>query len=161
MDNPLDTAGNAVKNVGEYGSQALFGFARFLEQITGDAVSAAIFAGFLLFALTLIKGAGLSRNSHLFSTSIALLGAIGFAGYLVYSLVQGVYMSSSTDEAALIEQGLNGIQNSAASTFFNATVAALSQYFWYGMVFLVMALVGTLLTRVLKTNRNSVAQSVD
>ena len=152
MDNPLDTAGNAVKNVGEYGSQALFGFARFLEQITGDAVSAAIFAGFLLFAIMLIKGAGLSRNHSLYATAIKNLGIIGIAGYFVYSVIQGIALGTDSTgklaENAVLQKGLGGGQSSGDSQIIANVWAALSQYFWYGFTFVVMAVVGYIISHV-------------
>lgn len=152
MDNPLDTAGNAVKNVGEYGSQALFGFARFLEQITGDAVSAAIFAGFLLFAIMLIKGAGLSRNHSLYATAIKNLGIIGIAGYFVYSVIQGIALGTDSAgkiaENAVLQRGLNGGQSSGDSQILTSIWAALNQYFWYGFTFVVMAFVGYIISRI-------------
>lgn len=152
MDNPLDTAGNAVKNAGEYGSQALFGFARFLEQITGDAVSAAIFAGFLLFALMLIKGAGLSRNHSLYATAIRNLGLIGIGGYVVYSIIQGIALGTDANgkfaESAVLQRGLNGANSAQGTQIFSSIWAALNQYFWYGFTFLVMAGVGYIITRI-------------
>lgn len=147
MDNPLDTAGEVVKGAGEVASQGLFGFARFLEQITGDAVSAAIFAGFLIFALTLVKGAGLSRNASLYSQAIMRIGIIGMVGYAAFCLIQTLGSADDVSEIDLVVQGLTGEKPSQSNIFAKNLENVFSLHKWYFFVFIVMTIVGFLLYR--------------
>ena len=148
MENPLESAGEAVKGAGELASDGLFGMARFLEQVTGDAVSASIFAAFLLFSLTLIKGAGLSRNSQVYSKAILNFGVVGIGAYVMYSMVGALSISSVTDELDIIQLGITGQSKGIAANFYEALFSTLKGNFWYGMVFVVMTTVGFITSNV-------------
>lgn len=157
MENPLDSAGELVKGAGEQGANFLFGIARFLEQITGDAVSAAIFAGFLIFALSLIKGAGLSRNSSVYSQAITKLGIIGVVGYLVFSAILAISYSSERSEADLVLQGLRGEKTGAVNGFSGSFVSTFWENKWYLVIFVVMTLVGFILSGITKKIPSKIA----
>lgn len=83
MENPLDSAGNAAENIGEGLGGLLRGTARFLEQVTGDAFTAAVVAAVVMFALSLLKGGALVKNTRLYAYGLLCMGVAGLAVLLV------------------------------------------------------------------------------
>lgn len=148
IENPLDTAGQVVKNAGELAGDGLFGIARFLEQVTGDATSAAIFAAFLLFSLGLIKGAGVSRNSNVYSTALRNVGIVGCLAFLGFCFVTAWGASSVTTETDVLSMGLTGNQETRSEKFTNGLFKTFQNYRWYGAVFLTITIIGFILARV-------------
>lgn len=163
MENPLDTAGNVVKNSGEYGSQFLFGIARYLEALTGDATTAAIFTGFLLFTLALVGKVGTSKNTELYSKSLMGVCLVGSVLIVIIALISGYGIATKTNvtkDVGLIIQ-YKAFTNREWGGFYldeylHAVGYTFGKYKWYLFVLVVVFIVGFLSFLVQKINRKMV-----
>ncbi len=158
MENPLDTASGLAESAGQGLSGLLAGLARLLEHLTGDAISAAIFAGFLFFSLSLIKGAGSSKNLYLYSRSILSLGVVGGIGYLLYVGILSVpraeeIASVPLSESEILQLGLQNIQPERDAKYLEAYKAVFLENIWFLIVFVVMTTVGAILSRFSSKDR--------
>lgn len=155
MENPLDTLGGAAKDGGNIAGEFLVGTARFLEQLTGNATAAAIFAGFLLFALSLIRVAATARNHALYGNSIRLVGIAGLIGILLFVSIHTVLQTGTpfqtNTEEALIYKGLTGqdyVPDNTPSIFVQRLLANAWNVKWYALIFVVMYVVGRITSSV-------------
>ncbi|NDW07832.1 hypothetical protein [Jiella pacifica] len=156
MENPLDRAGEAADKIGEGVGGLLHGTARFLEDLTGNVTAAAIFAGFLLFALALVRGAAGARHHILYGQSIRVLGLIGLAGSVTVALVNAVIFDdvliNDIPDKQLIYKGLTGKEYSEGfdpSTFIQDFFDNVLWMQWYFLVFVIMIVVGTIVIRAI------------
>lgn len=81
MENPLDSAGRLAKGAGDTIAVAFSSTARFLEHLTGNVTTAAIFAFFLLLTLSIVKSVASSRNPALY---VAIARRISFYMIFIY-----------------------------------------------------------------------------
>lgn len=151
MQNPLDTAGEIVKNSGEHGSQFLFGLARYIEALTGDATTAAIFTGFLLFTLTLVGKAGTSKNAELYSKALMGIAVLGSALMLVVSAWSGYRLTVKSGMTTPFPERLQYMAFTGRNwgefslgEFWYHTLSTIDRYGWFFAVFLVIFAVGLL-----------------
>lgn len=152
VENPLDKAGEAVRAAGEGGSNFLFGISDFLEQVTGNAFVAAVFGFFLLFSLTLIKGASASKDHKIYSKAVKKLGFFGLLGLSLLFVISFVanyrITAAAVQEKNLINLGVWGKMGDESTSFLEILIQTFSVYKWYGMVFIVMVLVGHLISQI-------------
>ena len=155
MDNPLDTLGELFRRGGDLIGAGLGSGARVLENATGDAVTAALFAGFLLFALSLLRGAVGSRNFLLYGRVLAIMGAVGLAGVVLLVVVGGIsgaFSVSVSEEDAFLYRSMHGADINSFSQyirrFFSSLISAARYYVWYGLIFVIMIAVGYTVERV-------------
>ena len=160
MDNPLDTAGDVVKDAGEYGSGFLFSIARYLEQLTGDATSAAIFAGFLLFTLGLLKVGVTSKHSELYAKGLLGVGAVGIVGVILGTIITAYNLATKSSIVSTVEERIQYkvITNRNwgdlySDELFAAIFPSFGQYKWYLFVFVVLMTVGFILNFVIRKSQ--------
>lgn len=162
MENPLDAAGELVENAGQHGSEFLFGLARYIEHLTGDATTAVIFTGFLLFALGLLGKMAMSRNSSLYAKGMVYFGLIGATGVGLLSLFHGYGVAVKTGIEAstglrlqyhvLTERTWGEFYK---DEFLDAATNAAMELRWYALVFLIIMAVGLIARLVSKTGQST------
>ncbi|MCK0197380.1 hypothetical protein MWN34_10695 [Ancylobacter sp. 6x-1] len=150
MENVFDSIGNALKSAGE-GSH---GLARGLEYVTGNATAAALFALFLWFALSLIRGAAGARHFTLYGNSIRLLGGAGLVGLALLAVYEAIIepppIAATPEDRALVYKGLTGkdfVEPSAVLTTSENLIKWVSFFKWYALVFVIMVVVGSIVVK--------------
>lgn len=152
MENPLETAGELAKDTGDIVSQGLFGLAGFLQQITGDATSAAIFAGFLIFTLGLLKTIAGSKNTAIYAKGLVAVGVVGILGTLTISAINayGIATKQSILSQAADRIHYRAITNRKWGDFYmdefsDAVMASTDRLKWYLMIFAIIFSLGIVL----------------
>ena len=143
LDNPINTLGEVAKDGGDWLSKGLFGFARMLEQVTGDATSAAIFAAFLLFTISLIRWGAGSKNFLLYAGSLVAVGGGGMVVLAVIAILGAApdFLSlwQENDDRDYLYQGLSSYAFSEEwklRFIIRAIPGLLMPYKWHAFVLL-------------------------
>jgi len=164
VENPLDKAAELAKNAGEGAAGLLGGIARFLEQVTGDAFTAAVFAAMLLFTLSLIRGAAGARNPRIYITTITIVGLIGIVGVFV---VAGIISSSlfadellKYRESYLLHRGLNIQFDGTEPSRIKSLFFILDRFKWYAFIFCAMLITGIIMKFTLREKRPAINKQV-
>lgn len=152
IENPIEGLGNLSKEVGEGGQSLLFGVARFLQQITGDAETAAIFGAFLLFTLSLVRGGATARNHMLYALSligIGLGGLVILTGLGSAKAIPGLLsLYEPNPERDWLYKGLTSFEMKDEFTVrfaIREVMQAMIKNKWYALVLLDMVGVGAIM----------------
>lgn len=149
IENPLDKAADLAHNAGDGLAGLLGGTARFLEQVTGDTFTAAVFAAMLLFTLTLVKGAASSRNPRIYISSIIFVGFIiigGTAAVSAYNAsVQLPVALIEYKEALYIHKGFELAFEEAEPTGLGMFLTSFEKLKWYALIGTIMAAAGLIM----------------
>ncbi len=165
LDNPLAPIGNIAREGGEIVDKGLGLIWKSLSQLTGDTYTAALFAIFLLFTLTLLRGAASSRNVTIYSGALAIIGTIGTIVVLLFAIVahRGPIISLFSDnpDRDFLYKGLTGHSYQSEYKFrfvIGLIPSMLATSKWYALIFLNMAVVGVVtlfLSAFLQSKRTS------
>lgn len=168
MENPLDTAGEVVQGAGDNGAQLLFGIARFLEQLTGDATSAAIFAGLLIFALGLLRKVSTVNNVQLYAKGMVIVCTFGLIILSLMSVYVGYKNAMKwgiTDDTDMKLQYLvlTGRQwgEFYRDEFQDSVVNSLGSMRWYMIVMAIVGAVGLLAHLSSRKGQNTSSRASD
>lgn len=152
MENPITSIGEAAKTGGSLVADFSYGIVGHLTKLTGDGYTAAVFGVFLLFTLSLLRGAASSRNSPLYSGGLVILGGGGLLVIAVLALLSQYqdFMSLFQPNADrdFLYKGLTSIEYKDEVKFrfiVYAIPSLFAPYKWYAAVFLNILLVGVFL----------------
>jgi hypothetical protein len=150
IENPLDKVADVARSTGDAAAGLLGGTARFLEQITGDATSAAIFAALLLFILSLVRGAASARNQALYAKAILVIGIISIFSLFGYSLIMAKIDLSNKypawRELSFIYRGYTARDyNIQEPTLYSSVLLLMSKDKWYYIILSITSFTGIVL----------------
>jgi hypothetical protein len=169
IDNPLDSAANSAKHLGGAISELLRGTARWLEQATGDAFTAAVVAALLMFALSLLKGGAIARNTKIYAYGLICMGAAGVIGLLIITAWnihdldrnhKSITHTSAADESTYrdaLQIGLGTKKHDSVTARFETEFPAHdvsfigilhAKYRFYFLIFSVMIFVGAVISAI-------------
>lgn len=160
IENPLDKAAELAKNAGEGAAGLLGGVARFLEQVTGDAFTAAVFAAMLLFTLSLIKSGSGARNPSLYARTIVSIGILGIIimSAIIVSMAYETYtpLYDVFREKYLIYKGITGLEiPEAGPSFFSHVSPVIMKQKWFILIFITMTVTGVIMLFFTRTSSTS------
>jgi len=149
IENPLDKAAEIARSSGDMAAGLLGGTARFLEQVTGDAFTAAVFAAMLIFTLSLVKGAAGARNPSIYINSIIIIG-IFIMSAIVALAVYGAQEQFSIEaieykERLYIHKGFNVPFRDNEPVLMNMIFAKFAKLKWYSLIGAIMTVAGIIM----------------
>jgi hypothetical protein len=161
IENPLDHAADLAQNAGNAAAGLLGGTARFLEQVTGDAFTAAVFAAMLLFTLSLIRGASGARNPKLYIYSIIAIGGMiittAFLLILYNTIEQHSIEHIQYIENSYIHKGFGLHFDETEPTIFHIFGSTFNKLKWYVLIGTVMTSVGSIMAAITPKSANKSA----
>lgn len=164
VENPLDKAADLAKNAGDMASGLLGGTARFLEQVTGDTFTAAVFAAMLIFTLTLVKGAAGARNPRIYIKTIVFIGAaiiIGVAAISAYNAFDQFPLEFIRYKESLYTHKGFGVPFSESEPTKSAlAIETFQKLKWYCLIGVAMTSAGIIMSFVTRSNKSTNTSAV-